>query len=61
MNTKRKVRNTNKTISRIDFFKKYCRNCGSQSCDGVDLAWAPECKFYGEFNIKDELRKKTRK
>lgn len=45
--------NKNKTISRAEFFMKYCRSCGSQRCEGIDSAWGPGCKFYQEFNIKD--------
>lgn len=50
---KEKFENSKRSITRIEFFKKYCRNCNSQRCEGVDSAWAPECKFYGEFNITD--------
>lgn len=45
--------NTNKTISRAEFFMKYCRSCGSQRCEGIDSVWGPGCNFYREFNIKD--------
>ena len=56
---KEKFENTNnKTITRIEFFKKYCRNCSDLHCEGVDYA-SPTCKFYGEFNITDELSKKS--
>lgn len=54
---KEKFENTNKKpISRIEFFKKYCRNCSYPHCDGVDHM-PPVCKFYGEFNITDKLNK----
>ena len=43
--------NTNRTISRTEFFMKFCRTCGSQRCEGIDSAWGPGCKFYREFNI----------
>ena len=45
--------NTNRTISRAEFFMKYCRTCGSQRCEGIDSAWGPGCNFYREFDIKD--------
>ena len=45
--------NTNRTISRTEFFMKYCRTCGSQRCEGIDSAWGAGCNFYREFNIKD--------
>ena len=45
--------NTNRTISRAEFFMKYCRTCGSQRCEGIDSVWGPGCNFYREFNIKD--------
>lgn len=45
--------NTNRTISKTEFFMKYCRTCGSQRCEGIDSAWGPGCNFYREFNIKD--------
>jgi hypothetical protein len=58
---KQKFENTNKKpISRIEFFKKYCRNCDYPHCEGVDNA-APTCKYYKEFNITDELSKKSKK
>lgn len=55
-----KFENTNKTITRIEFFKKYCRNCSDPHCEGVDYA-SPACKFYGEFNIIDKLNNESRK
>lgn len=31
-------------ISKEDYVKKYCHNCGSQRCEGLDTDWFDGCQ-----------------
>ncbi len=35
---------SSKTFSREDFIEKYCHNCGTQRCEGIDSEWFESCK-----------------
>lgn len=32
-------------MDKKEFVEKYCRNCGSQRCEGIDSEWINGCKF----------------